>query len=202
MKTFFTLAGLISAAISQAFGFAEITNWAGSGPNQTALVIDWNDGVEPSSLVWGYRWSGTATGTQMLSSIMTADPRLSRVMGGGGPQSIFGLGYDTDGDGLPLLGSGEWATPADPGDHYRAGWFESGFWGYFVSSNTTEFPTDWAWGGGDLFDGPLANNDWRGFSFAPGFDGGAPSVPSNPAPEPASFLAVGAGVLVLARRRR
>lgn len=202
-KTLLTIVGMLSAALSQAFGFGDITTWAGSGTNQTALVIDWNDGVEPASLVWGYRWSGSASGLDMLNAIMAVDPRLSRTMGGGGPLTIYGLGYDTDNDGLPLTGDGDLATPTDPGDHYRAGWFTSGFWAHFVASNSTEFPNSWSWGGG-FVSGALENNGWNGLSWAPNFNGEAPSLPSNPnpVPEPVTMLGLGLGVAALARRRR
>lgn len=202
MKTALIFAGLLSAAISQAFGLDDITTWAGTGSNRAALVIDWNDGVQPESLVWGFRWDGTATGAQMLSGVMAADPRLSRTFGGGGPLTIFGLGYDTDGDGLPLSGAGEFLSPTDPGDHFQEGWFEAGFWGYYVSSNTSELPSNWSFGGSDFFGESLQDNDWRGFSFAPGFDGGAPSSPVNPVPEPISLAALAAGIACFAQRRK
>jgi len=49
--------------------FDSIQFWTGTGSNQAALVIQWNDGDTPASLVWGYRWNGTATGFDMLRSI-------------------------------------------------------------------------------------------------------------------------------------
>ncbi len=51
------------------FGFDQIQFWTGSGTNRAAVVIQWNDGLTPSSLVWGYRWNNTATGFDMLRSV-------------------------------------------------------------------------------------------------------------------------------------
>ncbi|HVT10871.1 MAG TPA: PEP-CTERM sorting domain-containing protein [Fimbriimonadaceae bacterium] len=205
MKKLLILLGILAAALANAqiSGFDDITTWAGSGVNRSALVIDWNDGVVPESLVWGFRWDGTATGGDMLAAVMAADPRFSRVMGGGGPLTIFGLGYDTDGNGLPLQGSGEFQTPADPLDHFREGWFQSGYWASYVASGTTQLPSSWSFGSGDFFTDDLQDGDWKGWSWQPNFDGDAPSAPFNPpaVPEPAGLIAIAAGTLAVLRRR-
>jgi len=200
LKSILIFGSLLSAALSQAFGLNDITTWAGTGSKQMAFVVDWNDGVNPESLVWGFRWDGTATGLDALNSIMAVDPRLSRTMGGGGSNTIFGLGYDTDWDGLPLTGTGEFKTPVHATDHYREGWFESGFWGHYVGTGP-EVPS-WSFGNGAFISGALVDQDWHGFSFAPGFSGGAPSQPVNPVPEPATLAAVGFGVAAILRRRK
>ena len=49
--------------------FDSIKFWTGTGTNKAAMVIQWNDGGTPTSMVWGYRWNGTATGFDMLCSI-------------------------------------------------------------------------------------------------------------------------------------
>jgi len=49
--------------------FDSIQFWAGTGKNQAAMMIQWNDGGTPASLLWGYRWNGTATGFDMFRSI-------------------------------------------------------------------------------------------------------------------------------------
>jgi len=82
MKNFKTIAsllfvsstGLVSA---QSFDLNDILNWTGTGSNEAALVIDWQDGSTHPALAWGYRWDGTATGEQMLLAIAAADPDLS-----------------------------------------------------------------------------------------------------------------------------
>ena len=53
--------------------FDDIEFWFGSGANQSALAIDWNgQSTADNSLVWGYRWDGTAQGVEMLSASVEA----------------------------------------------------------------------------------------------------------------------------------
>lgn len=202
MKALITVIVLGSAAASYGFGFDDITTWAGTGSNRAALVIDWNDGKNPESLVWGYRWNGAANGQAMWDAISALDTRLVRVQGGGGPQTMFGLGYDLDNDGFSLTGTGETAVATDSDDHYGVGWFTAGFWGSYEVDGTTEAPTTWNFGSGSFFQTSIADGSWRGFAFAPGFNGDAPGVPANPpVPEPVTVLALAAGLAGLARRR-
>lgn len=61
--------------------FSDILFWVGTGTNQAALVIKWNDGKGGvNSLVWGYKWTGTKTSKDMLVAIANADPRFSVLM--------------------------------------------------------------------------------------------------------------------------
>jgi len=85
MKTLLGLAFLAITASINAFGFSDITTWAGSGSKQVGFVVDWNDGINPQSLAWGFRWDGNATGLDLLNAIISVDPKLSRTLGGGGP---------------------------------------------------------------------------------------------------------------------
>jgi hypothetical protein len=61
----------ISGANSQTLvgNFDDIQFWTGSGTNRSALVLQWNDGNTPTSMTWGYRWGGNATGIDMLKAI-------------------------------------------------------------------------------------------------------------------------------------
>src|ERR1044072_4029207 len=162
MKTPISLSILAMAAASHGFGFNDITTWAGTGSNRAALVIDWNDGKNPESLVWGYRWNGAADGQAMWDAISALDTRLVRVNGGGGPSTMFGLGYDLGNDGFSLSGSGETAVPGDADDHYNAGWFTAGFWGSYEAEGTTEAPTSWNFGSGRFFSTSIGEGGLRG----------------------------------------
>ena len=45
----------------QIASFNDIATWAGSGANQSVLVVQWNDGKAPAALAWGFRWDGGAS---------------------------------------------------------------------------------------------------------------------------------------------
>ena len=62
------------------FTFDMIKNWTGEGENKAALVIQWNYDDEPAALVFGYRWTGQATGADMLKAVVKNNPRLYALM--------------------------------------------------------------------------------------------------------------------------
>ncbi|MDE6391965.1 MAG: leucine-rich repeat domain-containing protein [Muribaculaceae bacterium] len=90
------------------FTFDDIENWTGTGENKAALVIQWNDPRETHAIVFGYRWDGLATGTDMIKAVVKNNPRLYTLMqytnvssptdplGG---YTINGFGWDADNDG-------------------------------------------------------------------------------------------------------
>lgn len=49
--------------------FDDIQFWAGTGTNRAALVIQWPDEANPTSVVWGYRWNGEANAQQMMFAL-------------------------------------------------------------------------------------------------------------------------------------
>lgn len=136
---------------------SDIEIWAGEGTNRAALVIDWRDGIAPQSMVWGYRWNGTATaadmireiagsgivkemyGTNIVETLEGVDPRLFAVLSAQGwSDSVFGFGYDLDRDGSSFTYG--WEEPGretgaadDPGDHHAEGWFD-GNWSHWVEA--------------------------------------------------------------------
>ena len=107
------LAGLFCVSKSLAVSFNDIQFWIGSGTNRAALVVEWSTPESqigstvpaPSAdktLLWGYRFNGTATGGQMFNAIVTADPRLYAV-------EIIDPKYGTgvNGIGFHLAGGGD-----------------------------------------------------------------------------------------------
>ncbi len=222
---FAVLVGLAAASVvfpspsASAATWEDIRFWAGFGANQAALVIDWNDGKTEQSLLWGYRWDGTATGMNMLQEVVSADPRLFAHIGNfGWGQAILGIGYDLNENGVfgvsPTLtfDSGgllisETPTPddsrsaTDPADHYLEGW-NSGFWGYYTKPSSLNTWTEAMAGAADRV---LSNGAWDGYSFAPGFSSSAPSDPApvTTVPEPISTpLMLLCGLLLACHRRR
>lgn len=99
------------------FTFDMIKNWTGEGENKAALVIQWNYDDEPAALVFGYRWTGQATGADMLKAVVKNNPRLYALMqytnvssptDPNGGYTLNGIGWDVDDDGdIALIDTGK-----------------------------------------------------------------------------------------------
>lgn len=219
MRIVLALAALALSAASNALSFDDIKLWAGTGGNEAALVVDWNDGQANESLVWGYRWDGDANGEDMLRAIVQADPNLYVKVSGHGAfgSALFGVGYDRDGGGLSLttgesfvdrvvtIPVNDWShadggNPADPADRYREGWY-TGYWAYYVADTDGTYPMTWGYSGLGMSGRKLQNGSWDGWSYDD-FSGTANLDAPTPVPEPASLVAVALGFGTLARRRR
>lgn len=107
------VAGTARAAVSQetldgkVSSFEDIKYWFGSGTNQCAMVVDFNDGsVANSSFVWGYRWNGTAPSVEtILKTIAAGDSRFTADFSSGW---VKGFTYDLDDDGEADLAPESW----------------------------------------------------------------------------------------------
>lgn len=177
-----------------------VTEWTGSGANRALMVVDWQ---EATTIVFGYRWDGAATGLDMMNAVYNAHVGFFREWQ---PDyvnaSVFGMGWDVDGDGgsfVPGTPGDETGYATDPDDYYAEGWFNNGYWAYYVSPDGES----WNYSGLGLAH-PLADGGWDGWSWspAPTWDGG---VPDNIrlVPEPATLLmGITAVSLGLFRRKR
>lgn len=143
-------------AMGASFAFDDIQYWVGSGTNRAAIAIDWSDtSNDPPALVWGFRWSGTAHGSDMLAAVVADDPALFARLGGTrtNPQAVYGLGYDAnhngqfgiddgtpfDAQGFAFTGPSDLSMATDAGDYYSEGWF-AGFWAYGNASSDPYAP--------------------------------------------------------------
>ncbi|HEY4416751.1 MAG TPA: hypothetical protein VGO57_13760 [Verrucomicrobiae bacterium] len=155
---------------ARAISLDDIQVWTGSGTNRAALVIEWSTPevfnattvpapVTEKTLVWGYRFNGNnVNGSQMLSAILAADPKLYVAEEFG--DFIVGTGYNlnnngvigiTDGTATNYFTNGALANPSvdvdadqalNPGDLYWSGlngpnwetWREAGELGGFLNS--------------------------------------------------------------------
>ncbi|HOX55295.1 MAG TPA: hypothetical protein P5205_01865 [Candidatus Paceibacterota bacterium] len=101
------LLALLAAGNAPALTLDDLRFWAGSGTNRAAMVVHWiapevcnntqvPNPVAAKSIAWGFRWNGTASGEDMFSAIVAADPRLFAVVSGAGTpgETVPGFGYD------------------------------------------------------------------------------------------------------------
>jgi hypothetical protein len=190
---------------AEPFTFNDIQFWVGSGANRAALVIDWvEESPNPSALAWGYRWDGTARGSDMLRSIIAADARLFAKLGGpaSNPNAVYGIGYDADGDGQFALDDGttfdddgiaftsppDLATSSDADDYYSEGWF-TGFWHYGVETPAGANPyegTGWSDIPVGIASRTLVDGSWDSWAFSPTFNFSAYAGNPQPAAPPFS----------------
>lgn len=201
--------------------FDDIQNWAGLGASRSALVLQWNDGNTPVSLAWGYRWDGTATGTQLLTAI--AGTTIIREPGGGtvietltgaDPALQITIERYRWGDAIYSMVYSPGGTPRTQAD------WSSGYWEYSLFAGNIDYYT---WNG-TSYDGPftynlagstlyssvawwssqvgssdrlLVNGSWDAWSFAAGFTGVAVAQPVAAAavPEPSVSALLAASLL-------
>jgi|GEM_PF-1048599 len=171
--------------------FDQIQYWVGSGQNRAALILQWNDGRNPVSLAWGYRWDGAASGLDMLRAVAGStqidDPAGDPVDSGAGADSRLRLGLVQYSFGLSVL-SLEY-SPGEGAARTQSDWF-SGYWEYLLRGGNFEY-YDWSAGDMALYDvagsssyspdawtsapigagdRPLIDGAWDAYSFASDFD--------------------------------
>ncbi len=115
------LASLLAAHKSEAVSLDEIQFWAGTGTNRAALVIEWSTPetfvgpfgsssvpapIADKSVVWGYRFNGSATGTEMLKAIIATDPTLAVAIKTTFGTYVEGICYRLSGAGLSGIQDG------------------------------------------------------------------------------------------------
>jgi len=151
ISSWLALASLFVSLTVSAVSFHDIQFWTGTGTNCAGLVIEWSTPesfgnstvpapIADKTLVWGYRFNGTATGTQMLTAILAADPRLYVVVDETYGTYVDAIGYNlangvalgiTDGSHTNFFSTNNFMTATtvdvdaasalDPGDLYWGG---------------------------------------------------------------------------------
>mgnify|MGYP003574935161 CR=1 FL=1 len=171
------------------FNFDDIVYWVGTGTNEAAFVVQWNDSKNPDALVWGFRWNGTATGEDMLKAIAKTDKRFFTLLYQGTQfgSAVGGLGFDLDGnDTNALYKSGNTTYPLypvdgiinttsydfddytakDADDHWGSAWY-TGYWSYWVKDPTD---SDFGYSGLGASSRQLVNGSWDVWNFNPNME--------------------------------
>ncbi len=162
--------------------WVEVDYWAGSGPSETIVVIDWNDTNGPyitESHAWGYRWSGTKYVSDAVTAICDAGALIVTTSYGGAfvdDAFYHDASIDTD-------------------DHTSAGY--SGWW--WLGSSADGGQT-WDGNAGTITSEVLVHNQIEGCNM----DSGAwtSATLTIPVPEPAAALLLALGGLLSLRGLR
>lgn len=223
-------ASLFVSTAARADLFSNVQFWVGSGQNEAAMEIDWNEGTSGDALVWGYRWDGTATAEQMVDSILAADPHLFAELSGfdtGFGTDVFGLGYQQSANGnlqlSPSLSFNSqrlaFASSYGAVDQSRTSlnagdlWEEAsnpGFWEYLVSTDSQltgnySDAANWNYASAGITGVTLASGDVDAFVFLSDFNDPTayPSAPAAaPIPEPSTWAMLGLSALCLGFAKR
>jgi hypothetical protein len=217
-----------ACAFAQTFTLSNIQYWVGTGTNESALVIAWNDGITPDNLVFGYKWDALSSGSAptvyaMMEAIQSADSYLKFYADAAydspttGDYALYAAFYNLTGGAGPTVGTpgnlgGSEDGGAPAGDHYEEGWEINGFWGELLGDGN---PYDGgAWDSNSpqgLAVDTLTNDGWVGLSFSTDLtnytvpDPGDPSAFFPvPVPEPSGLylLPFGLAALFACRRRK
>ena len=115
--TSLALSGALTLTHAHAISLDDIQLWAGSGTNRAAMVVEWSVPqsltnssvpvpVADKTLVWGYRFNGIATGTEMLNAVLAADPKLYVVEDNSFGTFVDGIGYNLNANGIIGISDG------------------------------------------------------------------------------------------------
>lgn len=190
--------------------FDDVQFWTGTGENRSVLVLQFSASDTPTSIAWGYRWSGSATAASM----------------------IFAIAGNLAGTGMP--------DPVSGADSrlYLDGVYYPSFGGYFLNSityNQTSLPVPWSqsirtiednwfidgtypalytlggigtWTGNafapasvGISEVALSNGGWVAFAQTDGLDPFTFTQPVSAVPEPTGIVLLVVGGLFFTARR-
>lgn len=205
--------------------FDDIQFWTGSGANRSALVLQWNDGNMPTSMTWGYRWGGNATGIDMLKAIAGttnitspgAPATILETWGGADSRLTLSMERFSFGDSLFSVAFNDGVQNRNRADWTSGYWNYSLFGGHFdYTDSENPEPITYNVSGSSLYaeviwftspigasDRELVDGSWDAWSFAAGL---APESVEQPfaaaVPEPSVTILLGAAFICLMLLRR
>lgn len=176
-------AGSVSAALySFQGGQVDVEYWAGSGTNETIIVIDWNGTAGPYTTeahAFGFRWDGTAYVSDALAAIDAAGA----------------LDITTAYSGA-FLNDAIYDQAGVDGDYHTAGTYV----GWWAAGDTTDFGATWVGNGGGITSEELADGKIEGMNI--NNDNWGLGTITIPVPEPATMSLLLVGLAGLLRRRQ
>lgn len=180
--------------------WVDVEAWAGTGENETILVVDWNcldtgESTISESHAFGYRWDGTAYELDMLLAFDDAGI-LTVTQGSFAEGWLDNIGYDGDEDGEDHLhienGSWNLASTSDP----------DAVWGTYGDS-------EWDMNAGLMNTELLVDGQYEGinaimfYSSMPDYANDQLDIPfAAPVPVPGALWLLGSGLLSLIGIRR
>jgi hypothetical protein len=193
--------------------FDNVQFWTGSGPNRSVLVLEFSADDSPTSIAWGYRWSGSATLQDLVFSaagglvggpapLPGADARLAFDV------SFFSFG-DVSGYFVNSIAYNQIGLPAPWSQSVRL--IENNYFDdqtypalYFLADSGIWTASPFSAADVGMSDLSLSNGAWYGFVQTDEFEGDRIfAQPASAVPEPRvwALLIVGAALLGLAKRK-
>jgi len=183
----------LGTAPNGVFTAADIEYWVGTGSNEAALVLVFNDGKTPQALVWGYRYDGSKSMKQMCEDIAAADPRFFYQEGSGG--FVTGFGIDMNGNGMFTLQDPdnpsqvvnpttnsisssidlEGFTPVEAEDRWQCGWGSVGYW-YLTNNGFNNSAAGWTCASFTSYGGGGVNQTNATYASVPDPNSSCPSL--------------------------
>ena len=203
--------GTVAGAHADYYDFngfgVDVEAWAGTGANETILVVDWNKldqeengkDIVSESHAFGYRWDGTAYESDMLTAFN--DAGILSVTTGYGGAFVYNIGYwdEADNEVHMHIEEGSWnlASTDDPSAQWgpmNEDWTKLGDWDANASGINEEL----------LVDGQFEGiNAILYYGTMQAYADDQLDIPTaSPVPVPAAVWLLGSGLLGLIGIRR